>query len=163
MIAGAGRPESGGHTADDLGYHRGGSENSNGRGVAQHRFDPLVGDTTHRDRQRNGDHSGMQRTEESDDVVQPLRRDDHRAVTGRGGQPELTGHVGDPPVQLRPRQADRDAGPVLVIVDKGVRRVVRLHTGPLAQQCRKRSLDRLCHAKQAIKGRCPDSFEPGFV
>jgi len=57
-------------------------ENCGGRGIAQHRIDAFVGGAPKGNGKRNRDDSGLQRAQKSHDVIEPLRRKQHGAVTG---------------------------------------------------------------------------------
>ncbi len=89
----------------------------------QHRTNALIADAAHRNRKRNRDAPGLHRAEERNDVVESLRRQNHRPVTGRPAKSELLSNVEHSPIQLRPRQAFSNAVPVLVVINKGERDV----------------------------------------
>ena len=114
---------------------------TDGRRVAQHRIDTFIAGATQRDRKRNRNEPGLQCAQKRDDVVQSLRRQYHRAITGRPAKSELACNVQRSPIQLRPRQAFGNAGPVLLVINERECRVIGLQTGTLAQQGRKRCFD----------------------
>ena len=66
----------------DLINDGGGSQDGDGRAVAHRAGHPFVVLARLWHRERHGDEPGADRTQEADDVIQTLRSQDHRALTG---------------------------------------------------------------------------------
>src|SRR5439155_4235057 len=79
-----------------------------------------------RHRQRHGDEAGLYRAEESDDVLQTLRGQDHRPIAGRPALRELLCDDLRPLVDLRPRHALGNPCGIHLVVDERVGDVIRL-------------------------------------
>ena len=92
-----------------------------------------TGVVAHRSRKRNCDEPGLQRSQKRGDVVEPLRCQYHRPISSRAVESELVGKVSCAPMQLRPRQALGLSVPVVLVIDKSERYVVRLQTRAFAQ------------------------------
>ena len=87
-------------------------------------------------RERHGDETGLDRAEEADDVLQPLRRQDRRPVTWRPELHELSGDHVHPVTKLRPSEALGHPGRVGFVVDERIGDVVGLLLCPLCEHCR---------------------------
>ena len=116
-----------------------------GLGVGEHRTDAFVTRPGERQRQRHRDQTGLQRTQERQDVLQALRGQDHRPVAGRSVPPQLHGHVHRPSRQLRPRQALRDTGGIAVVMGERESDLVGTQTGTTVQHRQDRRLRRCRH------------------
>jgi len=76
--------------------------------------------------QRNRDASGLHRAQESQDVLEPLRSQDHGSFPGRAMPLDLVRNVKRSLVQLRPGHDFSDARPILLVVGERESRIVGL-------------------------------------
>ena len=75
-------------------------QDDGGSGVGENGADPLVMRAGMRYRQRHGDESRLDRAQETCDVTETLRGQDHRTVPGRPVPPEFLGDIERTPIHL---------------------------------------------------------------
>ncbi|BCI88870.1 hypothetical protein NIIDMKKI_40760 [Mycobacterium kansasii] len=103
-------------------------------------------------RKRNGGQPGLERPEETSDVVKGLRRKYHCPIARRSALPEALPYVEHAPVQLRPRQRFRDTFPILLVINECHRCVVGLQARTLAQHSGNRRLNHGPHTTSDALG-----------
>ena len=117
----------------DVSGDRGGGENDRGRRVGKDRAHPLVTRAAMRQRERHRDQPSLHGSQESQDVVEALRGQDHCPVSDRRVKAELACHVHRSAGQLRPRETLGDTRRVVGVVGEGERHVVGPQAGTSVQ------------------------------